>query len=101
MQAWVGVQDRAVKLLQDDPDAAAADLAAELNITPEEAKAQAADLIFLTAAEQATPENLQGGLPANLFAAAQFNQELGEIEKVQPEQTYTDAVDATFAAAVG
>lgn len=101
VQAWVGVQDRAVKLLRDDPDAAAADLAAELNITPAEAKAQAADLIFLTAAEQATADNLKGGLPANLYAAAQFNQQLGEIEKVQPEQAYTDAVNPTFAEAVG
>ena len=31
------------------------------------------------------PTTSAGGLPANLFAAAQFNQELGEIETVQPE----------------
>ena len=101
VQAWVATQDRAVKLLRDDPDSASAALAAELNITPEEAKAQADDLIFLTAAEQATPEHLGGGLPANLFAAAQFNQELGEIQTVQPEDTYTAAVDDSYAAAVG
>jgi taurine transport system substrate-binding protein len=101
VQAWVAAQDRAVKLLRDDPDAAAEALAAELNITPEEAKAQAGDLIFLTAAEQATPEHLGGGLPTNLFAAAKFNQELGEIQTVQPEDAYTAAVDDTWAAAVG
>ena len=101
MQTWVEAQDRAVALLNDDPDAAAEILAVELNITPEEAKAQAGDLIFLSAAEQAGDEYLAGGLPANLFAAAQFNQELGEIETVRPEQDYTDAVNPTFAAAVG
>ena len=76
-------------LLNDDPDAAAEILAVELNITPEEAKAQAADLIFVAAAEQAGDDYLAGGLPANLFAAAQFNQELGEIETVAAEPDYT------------
>jgi len=99
VQAWLDAQNRAVKLLQSDPDAAAADLAAELNISVDEAKSQAADLIFLTADQQAGADYLGGGLPANLFAAAQFNQQLGEIEKVQPEQAYTDAVNATFAEA--
>jgi taurine transport system substrate-binding protein len=101
VQTWIDAQDRAVALLNDDPDAAGEILAVELNITPEEATAQAADLIFVPAAEQAGADYLDGGLPTNLFAAAQFNQELGEIETVQPEQTYVDAVVPGFAAAVG
>ena len=48
VELWVEQQDRAVQLLQDDPAAAGEILAAELNITPDEAAAQAADLIFLS-----------------------------------------------------
>jgi taurine transport system substrate-binding protein len=98
---WARQQDRAVALLRDDPAAAAAAIAAELNITPEEAQAQIEDLIFLTAAEQIGADYLGGGLAANLFAAAQFNLELGRIDEVQPEEAYTTGVDASFAAAVG
>lgn len=101
VELWVSQQDRAVQLLNDDPEAAAEILAVELNITPEEAAAQAADLIFVPAADQAGEEYLAGGLPANLFAAAQFNQQLGEIESVQDEAVYTDAVNPAFATAVG
>ena len=100
VELWVEQQDRAVQLLQDDPDAAGEILAAELNITPDEAAAQAADLIFLRAGDQAGADYLAGGLPTNLFAAAQFNQQLGEIETVQDEAAYADAVNPAFAAAV-
>ena len=67
VQAWLDAQNRAVTLLQGDPDAAAVDLAAELNISVDEAKSQAADLIFLTADQQAGADYLGGGLPANLW----------------------------------
>ena len=97
LQLWVEAQDRAVELLQDDPEAAAEILAEELEIDPEAAADQAADLIFVRAADQAGDEFLAGGLPANLFAAAQFNQELGEIESVRPEEDYTAAVNPSFA----
>lgn len=101
VQWWVEAQDRAVSLLNDDPDAAAEILAVELNITAEEAKAQAADLIFVSAADQAGADFLGGGLPTNLYAAAQFNQELGEIEAVKAEADYSAAVDPSYAAAAG
>ncbi len=94
---WAGVQDRAVRLIKDDPDAAAAAIAAELNIRPQEAKAQVGDLIFLTAQEQAGADYLGGGVADNLFATAEFNRRLGQIPEVQPEQAYRDAVTARFA----
>jgi hypothetical protein len=53
------------------------------------------------AADQAGADYLAGGLPSNLYAAAQFNQALGEIETVQDEAVYTGAVNPAFAAAVG
>ena len=40
-------------------------------------RSSSSELIFLDAAEQVGPDYLGGGLAANLFAAAQFNQELG------------------------
>ena len=101
VQTWVEQQNKAVELYRSDEDAAVEAIAAELNITADEAKAQVEDLIFLTAAEQVGADYLGGGLATNLFAAAQFNKELGEIDEVQPEAAYTDAVVATFAEKVG
>lgn len=96
---WVQAQDRAVRLIRSDPDAAARAIAAELNIEPEEAAAQVRDLIFLDAGEQAGAEYLGGGVARNLFATAQFNQRLGQIPEVQDEAAYTDGVTTQFAEA--
>jgi taurine transport system substrate-binding protein len=92
LQTWVGLQDRAVKLYRSDPDKWAADVAAELNITKADAASQAKGLIFLTAQEQTGADYLGGGLARNLYAAAQFNQTLGQIPSVQPEGAYTSGV---------
>ena len=94
---WARQQNRAVELIRNDPDKAAAAVAAELKLTPEQAKAQLGDLIFVDAATQAGSEYLGGGLAKNLIASAKFNKELGKIDTVQPDQTYIDAVVATFA----
>ena len=96
---WVEQQDKAVELIKSDPAAAAKAIAAELSITEDEAKSQLGDLIFLNASEQVGPDYLGGGLAKNLFASAEFNKELGKIDKVQPESTYTDAVVTKFAEA--
>ena len=63
----------AVELIQDDPDAAAEAVAAELNITPRRPPTSS-DLVFVGAADQVGADYLGGGLAANLFAAAEFNQ---------------------------
>ena len=101
VKTWVAQQDRAVKLYRSDPDAVATAVGAELNVSADEVLPQLKDLIFLTAAEQAGPDYLGGGLAKNLFAAAQFNKDLAQIDKVQPEASYGAAVNATFASAVG
>jgi taurine transport system substrate-binding protein len=101
VKTWVAQQDRAVKLYRSDPDAVATAVGAELNVSADEILPQLKDLIFLTAAEQAGPDYLGGGLAKNLFAAAQFNKDLAQIDKVQPEASYGAAVNATFASAVG
>lgn len=98
---WVQAQDRAVRLIQDNPAEAARAIAAELNIEPADAEAQVGDLIFLTAAEQAGPDYLGGGVARNLFATATFNQRLGQIPSVFEESRYTDAVTTQFVEAAG
>lgn len=100
VELWIAQQDKAVKLIAEDLAAAADAVAIELNVTPEEAADQLGDLVFLDAAEQISAENLGGGLATNLFAAAQFNLEQGQIESVQDEAAYAAGVDATFAHAV-
>jgi taurine transport system substrate-binding protein len=100
VQTWVEQQNRAVELIKSDPDKAATDIAAELNITPEEAKAQLEGLIFVDASQQVGKEYLGGGLADNLFAAAEFNKKLGQIPSTEPKSTYVDAVVAKYAQAV-
>ncbi len=100
VQVWIDQQNAAIATIRNDPDAAAEAVAAELNITPAEAAQQLSELIFLDASEQAGTDYLGGGLAANLFAAAQFNHTLGQIESVQPEDNYQQAVLTHFAAAV-
>ncbi|HEX8103997.1 MAG TPA: ABC transporter substrate-binding protein [Solirubrobacteraceae bacterium] len=94
---WAKQQDKAVKLIKSDEQKAAADIAAELSIKPEEAAAQMKDLIYLDAGEQASAENLGGDLAKNLFESAKINQKLGQIPEVPSEDTFTKGVDASFA----
>lgn len=100
VQTWIEAQDQAVQLIKSDPAAAAELIAAELNITAAEAQQQLSELIFLGAAEQAGPDYLGGGLATNLFAAAEFNKQLGKIDSVEPEDAYRQGVVTSFAAAV-
>ncbi|HWJ97457.1 MAG TPA: glycine betaine ABC transporter substrate-binding protein [Acidimicrobiales bacterium] len=101
LDVWAKAQDQAVSLIQEDPDSAADIIAAELDITPEEAASQIGDLIFVRAADQAGPDYLGGQLAENLYATAQFNKEQGEIDKVLDQDAYQDAVDAAPATSVG
>jgi len=98
VKTWVAQQDKAVKQIKASPDEAAAAIAAELSITPAEAKAQMDDLIFVDAAAQAGDEYLGKVLPDNLFATAEFNKEVGQITAVREQSAYSDAVDKSFAA---
>lgn len=99
LQTWLNQQNAAVNKIRNDVDGAAASIAAELNISVDEAKKQLSELIFLDASEQAGSEYLGGGLARNLFAAAQFNLKLGKIESVKEESAYNSAVLSTFATA--
>lgn len=101
VQTWVDQQERAVQLLNSDPEAAAEAIAAELNITPDEALAQIEDLIFVPAAEQATDQHLGGALGKTLFSTAEFNRAQQQIPSTFDEEVYVDAVTPEFAAKAG
>ena len=85
-------------------------LVTEVLKLPDDERAELVDVLLasldeqghdLTAEEQAGADYLGGGLATNLFAAAEFNLDLGEIEELQPEQVYSDAVIVKFAENVG
>ena len=99
VQTWVDQQDRAVQLIQDDPDAAAEAIGGELNLEAAEVLPQLEGLIFVNAEEQSS--EYLAGLVDNLIATAAFNRDAGEIEDVAPDEAYQDAVVDTWAAAVG
>jgi taurine transport system substrate-binding protein len=99
VQIWLDQENAAVKEIKADPAKAAASVAAELNITPQEAQDQLSQLIFLDASEQVGADYLGGGLAKNLYAAALFNKNLGKIDSVKDEAAYQAGVVTTFAAA--
>ncbi|MFJ3499476.1 glycine betaine ABC transporter substrate-binding protein [Streptomyces sp. NPDC090135] len=77
VDAWLKAEDQAVKLAKSDPAKAATAIGAELNLGPEEARKQLAELVLLTAREQQGAQYLgkpgaPGALAANLHDAAVF-----------------------------
>ena len=100
VQTWTQQEDAAVKQLTSGDPAAIDAIAAELNISADDVKKQTAGLIYVDAPTQAGSDYLGGGLPQNLYAAAEFNKTVGQIPAVQGEQAYHDAVVPRFAAAV-
>ncbi|WP_222847578.1 taurine ABC transporter substrate-binding protein [Nocardioides dongxiaopingii] len=97
---WAKAQDHAVRLIEDDPAAAAESVAVALGIDPADAEKQFAGLTYLTAEEQAGPDYLGGTFASDLFNTAGFLLEQGGIEGVGTEEDYADHVDAGPAASV-
>ena len=58
VKTYVKALDEAVEFYRKDPEAAAKAIAPELNLTPEQSKTVAAELIWLTSKEQATAQYL-------------------------------------------
>lgn len=106
VQTWVDQQTRAVELYRSDPDAAAAAIGAELNITPKETLAQMKDLIFLNAAEQAGADYLgtpdaPGKLAENLESASQFLKTQASVQGVPALATFQADLANQFVANAG
>ncbi|WP_432923380.1 glycine betaine ABC transporter substrate-binding protein [Microbispora sp. CA-135349] len=77
LRTWLVQQDRAVKLVRSDGQAAAAAVGRQLNITPAEAAEQIGELVLLDGGQQAgadylgTPDR-PGTLAENLRSTAEF-----------------------------
>ncbi|MGW5002277.1 taurine ABC transporter substrate-binding protein [Streptomyces hydrogenans] len=97
VDAWLSAEDQAVKLAKSDPAKAAAAIGAELNLTPEEARAQLAELVLLTAKEQQAPSYLgtpgkPGALAGNLRDAAVFLHGQKAIDAVPERSVFERAL---------
>ncbi|MEW9555800.1 ABC transporter substrate-binding protein [Nonomuraea sp. NPDC050783] len=97
VDAWRRAEAKALQLIADDRAAAAAAVAAELNLTKEDAEEQLGQGVFLKPADLASPEWLgtpgkPGALADNLVSAAQFLKDLQKIEAVPDLATVRNAI---------
>jgi taurine transport system substrate-binding protein len=103
--AWVRVEDRAVKLYKNDPKAAARAVAKELGMSSSEALAQMKGLIWLTAAQQASPKYLgtkgrPGDLAKQIEKTARFLKDQKIIDTAASQEDVNNGVDGQFVAKV-
>jgi taurine transport system substrate-binding protein len=87
VDAWRKVEAQALDIIATDPDAAAKAVGTELNLTPDEAKAQLSQGVFLKPADLSSPEWLgtegsPGKLADNLVSAAEFLKGQQKIDAV-------------------
>lgn len=107
LSVWLQQQDKAVKLARSDKSAAAAAIARQLNIAPDEASRQLDQLVLLDATQQASAEYLgtvaaPGKLADNLHAAAEFLVGQGKLDEAPDLATYQQGLNtAALAAAFG
>ncbi|MBD0710884.1 MULTISPECIES: glycine betaine ABC transporter substrate-binding protein [unclassified Streptomyces] len=97
VDAWLSAEDQAVKLAKSDPAKAAAAIGTELNLTPDQARAQLAELVLLTAAEQRAPAYLgtpgkPGALAGHLRDAAVFLHGQKAIDTVPERAVFEKAL---------
>ncbi|EOM77448.1 glycine/betaine ABC transporter substrate-binding protein [Rhodococcus rhodnii] len=97
VDAWRSVQARALDTIADDREAAAAAVAEQIGITPEQAADQLSQGVFLTPAEVASPEWLGtdgavGNVAVNLHTAAEFLASQRQIDAAPPLSVFEDAV---------
>ncbi|WP_089158413.1 taurine ABC transporter substrate-binding protein [Micromonospora sp. NBS 11-29] len=87
VDAWRKAEAQALDLIASDPASAAKAVAAELNLSPQDAQFQLSQGVFLKPTDLSTPEWLGtegkvGKLAENLVAAAQFLKEQQKIDAV-------------------
>ncbi|WP_029431181.1 ABC transporter substrate-binding protein [Blastococcus sp. URHD0036] len=97
ISAWRQVEARALRLIADDPDAAAQAVAEELGIDPADAADQLTQGVFLDPTELTSEEWLgtpdaPGNLAANLEDAAQFLVEQQQIPEAPSLEDLQDAI---------
>lgn len=94
MEVWTAVQDQAVQMIKDDPDAAAESIAIQLGIETDEVLEQIEGYTYLDASEQAGEDYFGGILSQDLVNTADFLVTQDEISEVSPQEAYEEAVYA-------
>jgi taurine transport system substrate-binding protein len=97
ISAWRKVQARALRLIADDPDKAAAAVGRQLGISADEAAEQLTQGVFLDPADEASDEWLgtpgkPGNLAANLQDAGKFLVNQNQIPEAPALKAYQDAI---------
>ncbi|GAA4056682.1 ABC transporter substrate-binding protein [Nonomuraea soli] len=92
LQTWLVQQDRAVKLVRGDKQAAAAAVGRQLNLNSAEASRQIDQLILLDGKEQQAAQYLGGGLADNLHSAAQFLFGQKKLDAVPAPEVFKQAL---------
>jgi taurine transport system substrate-binding protein len=94
---WRQQEARALKLIHDDPAAAAKAVAAEIGLSPDEVTGQLKQGVYLTPEQVASPEWLgsegkPGNIAVNLQSASQFLADQKQIPSAASLQTFQDAI---------
>jgi taurine transport system substrate-binding protein len=97
VDVWRQQEARALKLVHDDPAAAAKAIAAEIGLSPDEVVGQLKQGVYLTPDQVASPEWLgaegkPGNIAVNLQSASQFLADQKQIPAAAPLQTFQDAI---------
>ena len=97
VDTWRQQEARALKLIHDDPAAAAKAIAAEIGLSPDEVTGQLKQGVYLTPEEVASPEWLgsegkPGNIAVNLQSASQFLADQKQIPSAASLQTFQDAI---------
>ncbi|MGE2835335.1 glycine betaine ABC transporter substrate-binding protein [Mycobacterium sp. SMC-4] len=97
VDVWRQQQVRALDVIQDDPKAAAAAIAAEVGLTPEEVAGQLEQMVFvprqdISSSEWLGTEGNPGNLAANLESASQFLADQKQIPAASPRAVFQDAI---------
>ena len=94
---WRQQEARALKVIHDDPAAAAKAIAAEIGLSPGEVAGQLKQGVYLTPEQVASPEWLgsdakPGNIAVNLQSASQFLADQKQIPSAAPLQTFEAAI---------
>jgi taurine transport system substrate-binding protein len=97
ISAWRKVQAKALRLIADDPDAAAEAVGRQLGISPDDAAEQLSQGVFLDPADEAGDEWLgtagkPGNLAVNLHDAGEFLVNQNQIPEAPALEVYQDAI---------
>jgi len=94
---WRQQEARALKVIHDDPAAAAKAIAAEIGLSPGEVAGQLKQGVYLTPEQVVSPEWLgsdakPGNIAVNLQSASQFLADQKQIPSAAPLQTFEAAI---------